>query len=65
LNSPVDLAVVRRGDKMFAGLLSLALTTLRLPKYDPGARSARMLLDRTSGRSVESEPQTPDPNKQR
>ena len=32
---------------MAAGLLSPALTTLRAPKYDIGAR---MLLDRISGR---------------
>ena len=60
---------------MTAGLLSPALTTLTVPKYDIGAR---MLLDRISGRSGQSEvvlrpelivrqsaPRTHDPNKQR
>ena len=37
---------------MADGLLSPALTTLRVPTYDIGAR---MLLDRISGRSGERE----------
>ena len=37
---------------MAAGLLSPALTTLRVPKYDIGAGT---LLDRISGRSGERE----------
>ena len=35
---------------MAAGLISPALTTFRVPRYDIGAR---MLLDRISGRSAE------------
>jgi LacI family transcriptional regulator len=42
-------------DIMFAGLLSPALTTLRVPKYDIGASAARMLLDRIGGRRGEDE----------
>jgi LacI family transcriptional regulator len=55
LNVPYDIAVVGCDDIMFVGLLSLALTTLRVPEYDIGARSTRMLLDRIRGRSGESE----------
>ena len=55
MNVPDEIAVVGCDDIMFVGLLSTALTTLRVPEYDVGARSARMLLDRTSGRSGESE----------
>jgi DNA-binding LacI/PurR family transcriptional regulator len=40
LNVADDIAVVGGDDKMFVGLLSPALTTLRVPKYDIGARSA-------------------------
>jgi LacI family transcriptional regulator len=49
-----DIAVVGCDDKMFVGLLSPTLATLGVPKYDTGARSARMLLDCMSGRSGES-----------
>ncbi len=55
LNVADDIAVVGGDDKMFVGLLSPALTTLRVPKYDIGARSAGMLLDPISGRSGQSE----------
>jgi LacI family transcriptional regulator len=55
LNVPDEIAVVGCDDIMFVGLLSTALTTLRVPEYDVGARSARMLLDRISLRSGESE----------
>ena len=52
---PTDIAVVGCDDIMFAGLLSPALTTLRVPKYDIGASAARMLLNRIRGRRGESE----------
>jgi DNA-binding LacI/PurR family transcriptional regulator len=55
LNVADDIAVVGCDDKMFVGLLSPALTTLRVPKYDIGARFARMLLDRISCCGGESE----------
>jgi LacI family transcriptional regulator len=55
LHVPADVAVVGCDDIMFAGLLSPALTTLRVPKYDIGASAARMLLDRIRGRRGESE----------
>jgi LacI family transcriptional regulator len=55
LHVPEDLAVVGCDDIMFAGLLSPALTTLRVPKYDIGASAARMLLDRIAGLRGESE----------
>jgi LacI family transcriptional regulator len=50
LNVPDEIAVVGCDDIMFVGLLSPALTTLRVPEYDVGARSVRM-----RGRSGESE----------
>ena len=40
-------------DIMFAGLLSPAFTTIRVPRYDIGASAARMLLDRIGGRRGE------------
>ena len=49
MNVPDDIAVVACDDIMVAGLLSPALITLRAPKYDIGARSAMMLLDRIRG----------------
>lgn len=52
---PDDVAIVGCDDIMVAGLLSPALTTLRVPKYDIGASAARMLLDRISGRGGEDE----------
>jgi LacI family transcriptional regulator len=55
LDVPRDVAVVGCDDIMFAGLLSPALTTLRVPKYDIGASAARMLLDRIGGRRGEDE----------
>ena len=55
LNVPDDITVVGCGDIMVAGLLSPALTTLGVRKYDIGARSARMLLDRINCRGWESE----------
>jgi LacI family transcriptional regulator len=42
-------------DIMFAGLLSPAFTTIRVPRYDIGASAARMLLDRIGGRRREDE----------
>lgn len=46
----LEYAIAVCDDIMAAGLLSPALTTLMVPKYDIGAR---MLLDRISGRSGE------------
>ena len=55
LEVPDDVAVSGCDDIMFAGLLSPALTTLRVRKYELGASAARMLLDRIRGRRGESE----------
>jgi LacI family transcriptional regulator len=55
LQVPGDIAVVGCDDIMVASLLSPALTTLRVPKYEIGASAARMLLERISGRRGESE----------
>ena len=52
---PDDVAVVGCDDIMVASLLSPALTTLRVPKYEIGASAARMLIDRIGGRPGESE----------
>jgi DNA-binding LacI/PurR family transcriptional regulator len=74
LNVSDDIAVVGCDDIKFVGLISPALTTLRVPKYDISARSARMLLDRIRGRESEvllrpelivreSAPRTHDPSR--
>jgi LacI family transcriptional regulator len=55
LRVPDDIAVVGCDDIMVASLLSPALTTLRVPKYEIGASAARMLLDRISGLRGENE----------
>jgi LacI family transcriptional regulator len=55
LQVPDDAAVVGCDDIMVAGLLSPALTTLRVPKYEIGACAAGMLLDRIGGTRGESE----------
>jgi LacI family transcriptional regulator len=55
LGVPEGIAVVGCDDIMFAGLLSPALTTIRVHKYEIGASAARMLLDRIRGRRGESE----------
>jgi LacI family transcriptional regulator len=55
LRVPDDVVVVGCDDIMVASLLSPALTTLRVPKYELGASAARMLLDRIGGRRAESE----------
>ena len=55
LEVPDDVAVIGCDDIMFAGLLSPALTTLRVRKYELGASAARMLLDRIRGRRGETE----------
>lgn len=52
---PDDIAIVGCDDIMVAGLLSPALTTLRVPKYDIGASAARMVLDRIGGGGGENE----------
>jgi LacI family transcriptional regulator len=49
LRVPEDVAVVGCDDIMLAGLVTPALTTLRVAKYDIGARAAKMLLDRIQG----------------
>ena len=55
LRVPIDVAVVGCDDIMVASLLSPALTTLRVPKYEIGASAARMLLDRIGGKRGENE----------
>jgi LacI family transcriptional regulator len=55
LKVPDDVAVVGCDDIMLASLLSPALTTLSVSKYDIGASAARMLLDRVAGRRGENE----------
>ena len=47
---PADLAVVGCDDIRLASLVTPALTTLRVSKYDLGVRACRMLLDRIEGK---------------
>jgi LacI family transcriptional regulator len=50
LRVPKDVAVVGCDDIMLAGLVTPALTTLRVAKYDIGSQAAKMLFDRIQGR---------------
>lgn len=47
---PDDVAVIGADDIFVAGLVTPALTTLRVSKYEIGAAAAKMLLDRLHGR---------------
>jgi LacI family transcriptional regulator len=47
---PDDIAVAGNDDILLAGLVTPALTTLRVSKYDVGATAAQMLFDRIDGR---------------
>ncbi|MBX6764979.1 MAG: LacI family transcriptional regulator [Rubrobacteraceae bacterium] len=51
---PEEVAVVGCDDIMIAGLVSPALTTLRVSKYELGTMAARLLLDRIEGRREHS-----------
>jgi len=55
LRVPDDVSVVGCDDIMIASLVSPALTTLRVPKYEIGSEAARMLLDRIAGRYDQTE----------
>jgi LacI family transcriptional regulator len=55
LRVPEDIAVVGYDDILLAGLVTPALTTLRISKYNVGAAAARMLFERISGQVHESE----------
>jgi DNA-binding LacI/PurR family transcriptional regulator len=46
---PEDVAVVGYDDRDFAQLVRPALTTVRMPGYEMGARAAQLLLDRIRG----------------
>ncbi len=46
---PDDIAIVGNDDILLASLVTPALTTLRVSKYDVGARAAGMLFDRING----------------
>jgi LacI family transcriptional regulator len=55
LRVPHDIAVVGNDDILLAELVTPALTTLRVSKYDVGATAARMLFDRIDGRIDQAE----------
>lgn len=46
---PDNIAIVGNDDILLASLVTPALTTLRVSKYDVGARAAGMLFDRING----------------
>lgn len=50
---PGDLAVVGCDDIRLASLVTPALTTLRVSKYDLGAQAVKMLLERIEGKAAE------------
>lgn len=50
---PDDLAVVGCDDIRLASLVTPALTTLRVSKYDLGVQACRMLLERIEGNATE------------
>ena len=55
LRVPEDIAVVGYDDILMAGLVTPALTTLRISTHQLGAAAARMLFERINGRSEQSE----------
>jgi len=55
LRVPHDIAVAGNDDILLAGLVTPALTTLRVSKYDVGATAARMLFDRIEGQVGQGE----------
>jgi LacI family transcriptional regulator len=55
LRVPEDIAVVGYDDILLAGLITPALTTLRVSKYDVGAAAAQMLFDRISKHTDQDE----------
>jgi len=55
LRIPDDIAVAGNDDILLAGLVTPALTTLRVSKYDVGATAARMLFERINGQGEHSD----------
>jgi len=55
LEVPDDVAVIGHDDIPMAELVTPALTTLRVSKYDLGANAVRMLLDRLQARNRQTE----------
>ena len=52
---PDDVAVVGCNDVPLASLVTPALTTQRIPRYQMGAAAARMLIERIEGREEQGE----------
>lgn len=52
---PQDVAIVGCDDILVARMVSPALTTLHVPKYDIGAMAVQMLLDRVQGQVEQAE----------
>jgi LacI family transcriptional regulator len=55
LRVPDDIAIVGYDDILFAGLVTPALTTLRISKYHVGAAAAQMLFERINGQTEQNE----------
>ena len=51
---PQRLSIVGYGDTELARITDPTLTTLRIPAFEIGCETARMLLERIEGRTVES-----------
>jgi LacI family transcriptional regulator, gluconate utilization system Gnt-I transcriptional repressor len=50
---PGELAIASFGDSDLAPLISPALTTIRIPRYDLGRIAGEMLLKRFAGEALE------------
>ncbi|MBA2666250.1 MAG: LacI family DNA-binding transcriptional regulator [Trueperaceae bacterium] len=52
---PEDIAVIGHGDMAYARLVTPALTTLHVDRFEIGRNAVRMLIDRMAGRNLTTE----------